>query len=143
MAISKHALVTFSLGTKYKDEVRCDVVPMDVCYLLLGRVVHDSLINFYSFALEGVKIVLVPNKPMETPPSTSTIVNLQSYAPFKKELQNLGTAFVLHGKKTTESLETLKISEVVPPLLDKFQDAFPDDLPDGLPPLRYIQHHVE
>lgn len=55
-----------------------------------------------------MKLVLVPNKPVETPPSTSTNVSLLSYAPLRKELQNLGITFVLLGKTTAESLETLK-----------------------------------
>ena len=36
-SISKWALVSFSIGLKYKDEVWCDVVDMDACHLLLGR----------------------------------------------------------------------------------------------------------
>ncbi|GJZ33589.1 RNA-directed DNA polymerase [Tanacetum coccineum] len=35
--VSKRCLVQFSIGEKYKDEVVCDVVPMDACHLLLGR----------------------------------------------------------------------------------------------------------
>ena len=35
--VSKRALVTFSIGSKYKDRVWCDVVTMDICHMLLGR----------------------------------------------------------------------------------------------------------
>ena len=35
--VSKCALVFFSIGSKYKDRVWCDVVTMDACHLLLGR----------------------------------------------------------------------------------------------------------
>ena len=34
---SKRALITFSIGFKYKDFDWCDVVTMYVCHLLLGR----------------------------------------------------------------------------------------------------------
>ncbi|PKI71339.1 hypothetical protein CRG98_008339 [Punica granatum] len=34
--VSKHALITFSIGSRYRDSVLCDVVIMDACHLLLG-----------------------------------------------------------------------------------------------------------
>lgn len=34
--VSRQSLVAFSIGT-YKEEVLCDVAPMDACHLLLGR----------------------------------------------------------------------------------------------------------
>lgn len=35
--IAKRCRVPFSLGLHYKYLVCCDVVPMDACYILLGR----------------------------------------------------------------------------------------------------------
>jgi hypothetical protein len=35
--VSKRGLLSFSIGKKYKDEVLCNVIPMDACHLLLGR----------------------------------------------------------------------------------------------------------
>ena len=37
VTVSKRALVSFSIGSKYKDCVLYDVVTMDACHLLLGR----------------------------------------------------------------------------------------------------------
>ena len=37
VTVSKRALVTFSIESKYKDRVWCDMVTMDACHLLLGR----------------------------------------------------------------------------------------------------------
>lgn len=34
--VSKQVMVPFSIG-KYSDEVLCDIVPMQVCHILLGR----------------------------------------------------------------------------------------------------------
>ena len=34
---SKRSLMSFSIGTIYKDQIWCDVVSMDACHLLLGR----------------------------------------------------------------------------------------------------------
>ncbi|XP_039145535.1 uncharacterized protein LOC120282750 [Dioscorea cayenensis subsp. rotundata] len=148
LTVSKRALVTFSIGAKYRDEAWCDVVPMGACHLLLGRpwhndrrVFHDGRANSYSFTYGGVKLVLVPSKPMEKPLSNN--VNLLSYAPFGKELKEEETAIILLGRAVTEGLEDVEIPKVVLPLLEEFQDVFPDDLPEGLPPLRDIRHHVD
>lgn len=35
--VTKHCLVSFSVGAKYKDQIWCDVVTIGVCHLLLGR----------------------------------------------------------------------------------------------------------
>lgn len=37
VTVSLRALVSFSIGSKYKDSVWCDVIAMDACHLLLGR----------------------------------------------------------------------------------------------------------
>ena len=58
----------FSVG-QYIDVVECDVLPMDVCGLLLGRpwqydhnAMHAGRTNTYTFVHEGKQRVL---KPME------------------------------------------------------------------------------
>jgi hypothetical protein len=35
--VTKKCLVQLSIGKNYKDEVLCDVVPIDACHILLGR----------------------------------------------------------------------------------------------------------
>ncbi|GJW20649.1 putative reverse transcriptase domain-containing protein [Tanacetum coccineum] len=72
LTVSKGVLITFSVGPTYKDSVRCDMVPMDVCHLLLGRpweydrnMTHNGRANTYSFLFGGVKITLMLNKPKE------------------------------------------------------------------------------
>ena len=37
VTVGRQAFVTFSIRKKYKDDIWCDVVDMDVCHLLLGR----------------------------------------------------------------------------------------------------------
>ena len=58
---------------RYKDKVICDIMPMDVCHILLGRpwqydrkVVHDRKTNCYKFVKDGIKCTLVPIKEEET-----------------------------------------------------------------------------
>ncbi|XP_031401155.1 uncharacterized protein LOC116211083 [Punica granatum] len=69
VCVDKRCLVQFSIGRHYKDEVLCNVVPMDACHLLLGgpwlydqRVIYDGFKNTYSFAKDGVEITLGPCK---------------------------------------------------------------------------------
>ena len=63
--MNKQVLISFSIG-KYDDEVLCDVVPMQVGHLLLGRpwkyvkkVKHDGFSNKYSFVHNQLTITLV------------------------------------------------------------------------------------
>ena len=35
--VNRQCLIAFSIGKNYKDEVFCDVVPMDAYHLLLGK----------------------------------------------------------------------------------------------------------
>ncbi|KAL5774198.1 hypothetical protein ACOSP7_011755 [Xanthoceras sorbifolium] len=37
VAVSQRALISFSIGKHYRDQVWCDIVRMDACHLLLGR----------------------------------------------------------------------------------------------------------
>jgi len=69
--INKQVLINFAIG-KYKDEVLCDVVPMEATHVLLGRpwqydrhVLHDGLTNTMSFSFQGRKITLKPLSPQE------------------------------------------------------------------------------
>ena len=68
---NKQVLVAFSIG-KYKDEVLCDVVPMQAGHLLLGRpwqfdrkVQHDGFTNKYSFVHNQRTVTLVPLTPSQ------------------------------------------------------------------------------
>ncbi|KAK1410999.1 hypothetical protein QVD17_37542 [Tagetes erecta] len=145
VTVSKRALVTFSVGTIYKDDVWCDVVVMDACHLLLGRpwefdrsIEHNGRSNTYSFMFGGVKITLVPSKPKElAPKSPSTLLTTSQ---FEEELKKAESVFVLVGKEVYDGEE---IPDVMAPLFNEFVDVFPDELPEGLPPLRDIQHHID
>ncbi|GJS50947.1 putative nucleotidyltransferase, ribonuclease H [Tanacetum coccineum] len=140
VTISKRVHVPFFMGNTYKDNVWCDVVPMDACHLLLGRpweydrdVTHNGRTNTYSFLFRGVKITLMPNKHKEVVSKpTGTLLTLSQ---FEDELEIGDDVFVLIGKKVAEDSE---IPEAMISLLEEFLDVFPDELPDRLPPLRDI-----
>ena len=37
LQVNSRCLISFSIGKSYHDELWCDIIPMDVCHLLLGR----------------------------------------------------------------------------------------------------------
>jgi len=69
--VNKQVFLTFVIG-KYKDEVLCDVVPMEVTHVFLGRpwqydrkILHDGHTNKISFNFQGHNIILKPLFPKE------------------------------------------------------------------------------
>jgi len=67
--VNKQVIITFAIG-KYKEEVLCDVVPMEATHILLGRpwqydrqVLHDGLTNKMTFTFPGHKVTLKPLSP--------------------------------------------------------------------------------
>ena len=84
-------LVSFCIG-KYKDEVLCDVVPMQAGHLLLGRpwqfdrrVKHDGFTNKYSFELNQKTVTLAPMTPKQV---YEDQVRLQKESEQKKKSEN-------------------------------------------------------
>ena len=69
--VKEQVTVPLTIG-RYEEEVVCNVLPMDICHILLGRPwqfdkrsVHDGFTNRHSFDHEGKKITLVPLTPLE------------------------------------------------------------------------------
>jgi hypothetical protein len=78
VSVTKQCLVDFKMG-EYKDKVLCDVIPMDVCHVLLGRpwqydrnVVHDGRMNTYTLEKDGRTHRLLPKKDEEVKPEVSS-----------------------------------------------------------------------
>ena len=66
MIVNQEVKVPFSIGT-YKDEVNCDIVPMQVGHILLGRpwqfdrkIIYNGLTNEITLTHLGTKFVLRP-----------------------------------------------------------------------------------
>ena len=66
--VNEKCLVKFQIGS-YQDEVFFDVIPMEICHMLLGIMwqfdkhdVHDGNANTYTMTNDGVKHKLKPLK---------------------------------------------------------------------------------
>jgi hypothetical protein len=77
VSVTKQCLVKFKIGN-YHDEILCDVIPMDVCHILLGRpwqydrnVVHDGRMNTYTLEKDGRFHKLLPIKDKEMKPEVT------------------------------------------------------------------------
>jgi hypothetical protein len=64
--VTKQCLVEFKIGG-YRDEILCDVIPMDVCHVLLARpwhfdknIIHDGRKNTYTLENNGRTHMLLP-----------------------------------------------------------------------------------
>ena len=67
--VTQRCLVSIQMGD-YKDEIYCEVLPMDVAHVLLGRpwlydlnVTNFDKNNIYSFKYKGKNVILRPAKP--------------------------------------------------------------------------------
>ena len=131
VTVGKRAYVSFSIGVKYKDDIWCDVVNMDVCHLLLGRpwqydraVQHNGRTNSYSFVFEGTQITLVPKKREQSeskPEKKMDSTSLLSLKEFVEEVEDSGELYMLIGFESSTDLE---IPVEVKPVLKEFEDVF-------------------
>jgi len=142
VTINKRCLVKFSIGKNYRDEVWCDVIPMDACHMLLRRpwqydkkVLHDGEKNTYSFWKDGTKVVLLPLK------DEGKTKNLLPGKTFVKEVKVTGCCYALLVKQVAGEYIPIPVEAVA--ILEEYVDITPDELSDGLPPTRDIQHHID
>ena len=147
LTITRRALISYSVGGTFQDQIYCDVAPMDACHLLLGRpwlfdhrVKHDGYHNTYSFRFNDKNFTLQPSLPEKQSLPSSPVLILQR-KPFEQEMREEGRVLILLNSPVNTSLP--QIPDSFKGLLTKFQDVFPDELPTGLPPLRDIQHRID
>jgi hypothetical protein len=89
--ITKQCLVEIKIGG-YKDEITCDVIPMDICHILLGRpwkydknVIHDGRKNTYTLEKNGRMHMLLPMEAKRVKEGASTSILLMSGKELLKE----------------------------------------------------------
>lgn len=117
LLVDEQCEVEFQIG-RYKDKVICDIMPMDVCHILLGRpwqynrkVVNDGLTNCYKFVKDGIKHTLVPIKEEGTTGTSEPKALLVSGKHFLKQVEDseMGYAVV---KKTRTMLLHMEVSDL-------------------------------
>jgi len=101
LLVDEKCEVEFQIG-RYKDKVICDIMPMDVCHILLGRpwqydrkVVHDGLTNCYKFVKDGIKHMLVPIKEEETTGTSEPRALLVSGKQFLKQVEDSEVSYAV------------------------------------------------
>jgi hypothetical protein len=93
--VTKQCLIEFKIGG-YRDENLCDVIPMDVCHILLGRpwkydrnIIHDGRKNTYTLDNNGRMHMLLPIEDKKVKEETSNTILLMSgkepFDEFKKD----------------------------------------------------------
>jgi hypothetical protein len=82
--VTKQCLVEFKIRG-YRDEILCDVIPMDVCHILLGRpwqfdrnVIHDGRKNKYTLEKNGRTHMLLPIEENKVKEEANTSILLMS-----------------------------------------------------------------
>jgi hypothetical protein len=150
--VTKQCLVEFKIRG-YKDEILCDVIPVDVCHLLLGRpwqydrnVIHDGRKNTYTLEKNGITHMLLPIKDKEVKPEVSNTVLLMSGKELLNEVKKKEeTQFILVRKPriVLTSTRVDDLLEEIHKLLEEFVDIVVDEVPYSLPSIRSISHHID
>lgn len=148
---SVHCEVELQVGS-YKDKIICDVMPMDVCHILLGRpwqfdrsVIHDGKKNTYKFQKDGINHTLVPLQEEGTAESNDSKALLLRGKDFLQQMEDSEVNFALVCKPKV-IITTTKITDLylkIQEMLNEYNDIIVDDLPNELPPVRSISHHID
>ncbi|RVW55375.1 Transposon Ty3-I Gag-Pol polyprotein [Vitis vinifera] len=152
--VSFRCFVTFLFGKDFEESVWCEVLPIKVSHILLGRpwlfdrkVQHDGYENTYALIHNGRKKILRPMK--EVPPIKKSDENAQpkkllTMCQFENESKETKVIFALMAQKVEEFKEQDKEYPAnARKILDDFSDLWPVELPNELPPMRDIQHAID
>jgi hypothetical protein len=152
VSVTKQCLVDFKMG-EYKDKVLCDVIPMDVCHVLLGRpwqydrnVVHDGRMNTYTLEKDGMTHKLLPIKDKEVKPEVSNTILLMSGKELLTEMEKKEDPQFFVVRKPRIVLTSTRVDDLpdeIQELLGEFADIIVDELPRSLPPMRSVSHHID
>ena len=142
--------VPLSIGKHYSDEVRCDVLDMDACHILLGRpwqwdvdATHKGRDNVVMFMWKTHKIALAPAGSTTGPKNNFLIVS-SNEPDMEKDMKEAEMVFPIVVKGLlTAAKEEIEIPLEVQKILKGFQELVSEDLPNELPPMRDIQHQID
>jgi hypothetical protein len=131
----------------------CDVIPMDVCHVLLGRpwqfdrnAIHDGRKNTYTLEKNGRTHMLLPIEEKKVKEEANTNILLMSGKELLSELkkeQEMQFVVVRKPRVVLTSTSMGDFPEEVHEMLENFDDIVLDELPCSLPPIRSINHHID
>ena len=139
----------------YKNEVDCDVLPMDVSHVLLRRpwlydlnVTNFGKDNIYSFKYKGKNIIRSAkpkgcNGKRDISKLFERNLCILKCKKFEREGIETSMCLALVEKGVPSDSSIVDVPLEVKNLLDDFVDMVPDELPSELPPLRDIQHAMD
>jgi hypothetical protein len=152
VSVTKQCLVEFKIGG-YNDKVLCDVIPMDVCHLLLGRpwqydrnVVHDGRMNTYTLEKDGRTHIFLPIKDKEVKPEVRNTILLMSGKELLTEMEKKEDPQFFVVRKPKVVLTSTRVDDLleeIQELLGEFANIIVDELPHSLPPMRSVIHHID
>jgi hypothetical protein len=145
-------LVEFKI-VGYNDKILCDVIPMDVLHLLLGRpwkydryLIHDGKMNMYTLEKNGRTHMLLQIKYKEVKPEGRNIVLLMSGKELLTEVKKKEDPQFFVVRKLRIVLTSTRLDDFpgeIQKLLEEFADIVVDELPRSLPPMRSVSHHID
>jgi hypothetical protein len=152
VSVTKQCLVNFKIGN-YNDEILCDVIPMDICHILLGRpwqydrnVVHDGRMNTYTLEKDGRTHRLLPIKDKEVKLKVSSTILLMSGKELLTEMDKNKDPQFFVVRKSRIVLTRTRVDDLpdeIQELLGEFADIIVDELPCLLPLMRSVSHHID
>jgi hypothetical protein len=152
VTVTKQYLVEFKIGG-YNDKILCDVIPMDVCHLLLDRpwqydrkLIHDGRINTYTLEKNGRTHMFLPIKDKEVKPEVINTVLIMSGKELITEVKKKEEPQFIVVRKPRIVLTSTRVDDLpeeVQELLEEFTDIVVDELPHSLPTIRSVSHHID
>ena len=140
-------MVKFKIGS-YDEEALCDIIPMDVFHLLLGRswqfdrhAIHDGHANTYSLTKDGVFHKLKPLIKEGEKVCNSARVCLVDGRKFLDGMKHQHMCYVLVPRKEKEGSSEVPLQ--VSGILSEYGDVIFDNIPEGLPLVRKISHQID
>jgi len=150
--VTEQCKVEIQIDT-YKDVILCDVMPMDMCHVLLGRpwkfdqkFIHDGRRNTYPLEKDGTKHILLPLKDEVDKGGLEKNVMLMSGKELLQEVEKgeeMHFAIIGRPKVILTSTNLDDLPEEIKTLLNDFADIIVDEFPNALPPIRSINHHID
>jgi hypothetical protein len=152
VSVTKQCLVKFKIWN-YHDEILCDVIPMDVCHILLGRpwqydinVVHNGRMNTYTLEKDGRTHRWIPINYKEVKPEVRSMILLMSGKELLTEMEKNEDPQFFMVRKPRIVLTSTRVDDLpdeIQELLGEFTDIIMDELPRLLPPMRSVSHHID